>query len=1228
VLERLMFKNLRVLHCRKHGVGFDDPSWCCWAWLYAAISVCLASSLALGVAAPAAAQIVTTIAGQGVKDDGPFSVSKLSFPHGLAKDAAGNLYVADMGNHRIRKVTTDGQVSTIAGVGVPGESGLGGPAVAAHINAPESIAVDGAGNVYFTEQSRRWIKKVAPNGTLSRFAGTGEFGLSGDGGAAVLARMSEPGQLLIDPQGNLLFTDTGNNRVRKISPSGVITNVAGIGGFNFFGDGGPATAASLFLPRGLALDGAGNLYIGDLFNYRIRRVGTDGIINTVAGNGTQAHSGDGGAATAASIDFVLSLGVDSLGRILIAESGSGSTIRRFLPGGNIETVAGVPGVTSILNQPSAAASTPLAYPHAPIGEAGGGFLFANTSANTVRRVDAAGQMTMLNGLPPEPVVYEGRPATESSGLSFAYMAYDSAGNLYFSDSVKHVIRKISAAGILTTIAGTGVSAAGGEATPAIQTPITNPRAIAVDAAGNVFFVERNAHRIRRIASNGTISTIAGTGAEGASFLSGPSPGDGGPATSAPLYQPNDIALDVNGNLYIADGNFRVRKVDQLGVISTIAGSTYGFSGDGGPATSARFSSISSLAVDSAGNLYLMDQQNFRLRKVDLTGTVSTIAGTGTNASAGNNGPAASASFSYVSLIRLSGNGRLLVLDDFGTKVRQMTEGGNIELVNISGYVQALAVHPGGDLVYSNFATANRVWLNGYGGPSVRVSLSTDGLADYSSTPAGLSCPLGQTRCTGLFPAGTRLQITSATSQGWFSIAGRLFCNPPAGGGANACEFDVDRDFEVVARQSSVTQTNIAVQVAGSGSGQVEGCTAACNLEEYGSASETRTLHATPAPGSEFVGWSGAPCLEGNAYPACTLTYGVNYSVTATFAAAVSAILSPNDLNDDGKSDLLWRNGGDGSVQGWLMNGLSATQVAGLLPAGGYTVTHVADLDGNGKADTLVRHTDGTSIGWLHDGLNVVGQTTFFAAGSGWSIKHTADLNGDGKADLIVEHTDGRVVGWLMNGLTVTGTATFVPAGTGWSVSRVGDLNGDGKADLIWQNSNGTVQAWLMDGLSATQTATFVGAGAGWSVKLTADFNGDGKFDLMWQNADGTVQAWLMDGTAITQIASFVPAGTGWSPVLAGDIDGDGKADLFWEHTDGRSQTWLMNGLTVTSLAGFVGAGGWKATHLFDLNGDGKKDVLWKHTDGTVQAWLMTGLTISQIASLAGAGSYEVVPPRQ
>jgi hypothetical protein len=335
-----------------------------------------------------------------------------------------------------------------------------------------------------------------------------------------------------------------------------------------------------------------------------------------------------------------------------------------------------------------------------------------------------------------------------------------------------------------------------------------------------------------------------------------------------------------------------------------------------------------------------------------------------------------------------------------------------------------------------------------------------------------------------------------------------------------------------------------------------------------------------------------------------------------------------DLSGDGEGDLLWSDSADGSVQGWLMNGLTATQTAGLLPGGGgYSVAQVADLDGDGKADLLIRNADGSVIGWLMNGLSVTAATTFVGPGSGWSVVKTADLDGDGKADLIWQHTDGTVQAWLMNGLSVTSTATFVGAGSGWSVSQVADLDGDGKDDLIWQHTDGTVQAWLMNGLTAASIASYVPAGTGWSVVLTGDFNGDGKTDLFWQHTDGSSQAWLMNGLTVAQVASFTPAGTGWTPMLAGDLNGDGNADIFWQHTSGASQTWLMDvGLRVSSLASFVPrATGWSATHLVDLDGDGKKDVLWHHTSGAVQAWIMNGLTITQIASLAGAGTFSVVP---
>jgi hypothetical protein len=373
----------------------------------------------------------------------------------------------------------------------------------------------------------------------------------------------------------------------------------------------------------------------------------------------------------------------------------------------------------------------------------------------------------------------------------------------------------------------------------------------------------------------------------------------------------------------------------------------------------------------------------------------------------------------------------------------------------------------------------------------------------------------------------------------------------------------------------------------------------------------------------------------------TVTKGTVYDVTITGVASAGSttynyqirpfdpadpLPTMGDLDASGTGDLLWRNSADGSVQGWLMSGLNATQVAGMLPAGSYAVTHEADLNGDGTADLLIRNADGSVIGWLMNGLSVIGTTTFVGPGSAWSIVKTADLDGDGKADLIWQNTDGTVQAWLMDGLTATSTATLIGPGTGWSLSQVADLDGDGKSDLIWQNADGTVQAWLMNGLAATSIASYAPAGSGWSVVLVGDFDGDGKSDLFWQHTNGASQAWLMNGLAVSQIASFTPAGTGWTPVLAGDLDGNGTADIFWQHTSGASQTWLMNGLTVSGLASFVPAGtGWSASLVRDLDGDGKQDVLWTHTSGAVQAWLMNGLTITQIGSFAGAGTYEVVP---
>ena len=222
--------------------------------------------------------IIATIAGDG----GPATQAELFSPEGIAVDAAGNLFVAEIGNHRIRKVGADGIITTIAGSGNPGFSGDGGPAVSGEITLPRGVAVDKAGNVFFGEAGNR-IRKVSANGIITTVAGTGRSGFSGDGGPGASARIANARGVAVDGSGNLFIADTRNHRIRKVTPNGTITTVVGNGTCCDAGDGGPADAAQLNFPQGVIVDAAGNLFIADLSN-RIRKVTPDGIITTFTRN--------------------------------------------------------------------------------------------------------------------------------------------------------------------------------------------------------------------------------------------------------------------------------------------------------------------------------------------------------------------------------------------------------------------------------------------------------------------------------------------------------------------------------------------------------------------------------------------------------------------------------------------------------------------------------------------------------------------------------------------------------------------------------------------------------------------------------------------------------------------------------------------------------------------------------------------------------------------------------
>jgi sugar lactone lactonase YvrE len=332
--------------------------------------------------------IITTSAGNGAPgfsgDGGPATTAELNSPFGVAIDSVGNLYIADPFTSRIRKVTASGVINTVAGNGSFGFSGDGGPATSAQLNFPASVAVDSVGNLYFSDSANNRIRKVTPDGTISTVAGNGTAGFSGDGGPATMAQLNNPFGVAIDTAGNLYIADPNNGRIRKITAAGEINTVAGNGSFGFSGDGGPATSAQLGSPPGVAVDSAGNLYIADSFNHCIRKVTPSGVISTVVGTGSPGFSGDGGPAISAMLNGPSGVAVDSTGNLYIADRGN-FRVRKVMASGVIDTVAGN-GTAGYSGDGGPATLAQMSFPTSVVADPANNIYISDQTNHAVRKV--------------------------------------------------------------------------------------------------------------------------------------------------------------------------------------------------------------------------------------------------------------------------------------------------------------------------------------------------------------------------------------------------------------------------------------------------------------------------------------------------------------------------------------------------------------------------------------------------------------------------------------------------------------------------------------------------------------------------------------------------------------------------------------------------------------------------------------------------------------------------
>jgi trimeric autotransporter adhesin len=802
--------------------------------------------------------ILSTVLGAPSDGDDALSAT-LNMPVSVLPGANGVVYAGLKNAHQVIAIDPDSKVRVVAGTGVPGYSGDGGQAKLATLDVPAGLAMDHAGNIYIADSGKNVVRRLTPDGVITTIAGTGRSGNSGDGGLATEATLNSPSALAFDNSGNLLIADTWNHTVRMIGPDGIISRVAGTGDDGYKGNDGPALSALLYNPSGLAVDTAGNIYIADTGNGWIRMVSPDGTISRFAGVDTYSTTRmfgqqDPTMAINATLTNPICLAFDAAGNLYFVEYGL-PRVRRITPAGKISSYAG----TGTAGSSGDAGLARFANLNA-VGiafDVNSNLLIADGVSNRVRIVTASDGII-------ETIAGNGLASYNPRGIA------QKGDDVYFSDTASNRIRKVNVrTGEVAAVAGAGTASFSGDSGLAVYATFNAPRGLVFDKSGNLYVADAGNHRVRRIGTDGYIATVAGDGSAET---------DGtGAATAASLHEPVGVAVDDSGNLYISERlGHVIRKVGTDGYISTVAGTgTAGApSSASGVATSQKLNQPQGILWTSNG-LLIADSGNNLIRRLFADGNITTIAGTRTATYTGDGGPATSATLHTPTAVATDGGGNVYVTDSGNHAVRRIGTDGVIDTVAGDGTAR----------------------YNGDGSPATAYSLNapaaiTGGSActlyigdtsnkrirelqsaiDYtiSSSPSGLMVRFdGQAAAAPLKVSalpGTQHTVDAPSPQA--GSEGTRYVAPAAQAIAVTCgapRIAMNLNFG----------TQYSLTVASSSGGSV---TSADAWQDQGA---TVALKASPRAGYVFSGWEGDCTGVGT----CTLVMNGPRSVKANFTAA-------------------------------------------------------------------------------------------------------------------------------------------------------------------------------------------------------------------------------------------------------------------------------------------------------------------------------------------------------